>query len=71
MMTLATRPKLVRSLFTVSLLLLTAFAHAHAQNGCVSSGSSSCAPEIDPSLATSGTALIAGLALLIRGRRKR
>lgn len=53
----------------VTVLLVSAYTRAHA-DGCVSSGAA-CAPEIDPSLATSGTALIAGIALLIRGRRKR
>jgi|GEM_PF-6564670 len=60
-----------RTLFMMAFLLVSAYAHAHAQDGCVSSGSTGCAPEIDPSLATSGTALLAGLVLLVRGRRKR
>lgn len=63
------RLRILRALLMVTILLVSAYTRAHA-DGCVSSGVS-CAPEIDPSLATSGIALIAGLALLLRGRRKR
>ena len=63
-------PKSLRALFTVASLLLIATVHAHAQ-GCVTSGTSCGAPEIDGSLATSGLALITGAVFLVRGRRKR
>jgi hypothetical protein len=58
----------LRTLFTLAALLLIATVRAHAE-GCVTTGTS-CAPEIDASLASSGFALITGAIFLIRGRRK-
>ncbi len=70
-MSTKTRLISIRTLFMFAVLLLSAAAQAHAQGGCVNSGAGACAPEIDPTLATSSTALLAGLVLLVRGRRKR
>ena len=61
--------------FTAPLVfLLAALAvpvRAHAQGGCIS-GSSGCTstPEIDPSTIGEGGALLAGVALLLRTRKK-
>jgi hypothetical protein len=46
--------------------------YAHAQSGCVNGGTGACqtVPEIDPSLAGTGIALLGGAVLLIRARRR-
>jgi MYXO-CTERM domain-containing protein len=61
-------------LVVLSGLLIAALAipsHARAQGGCIT-GSAGCssAPEIDPSLIGEGGALLAGIVLLLRARRK-
>ena len=73
-MKIATWPIPFRTLCTIGLTLLVAGVQAHAQGGCATSGlggASTCVPEIDPSLASGGIALIAGAVLLVRGRRRK
>ncbi len=65
---------LLRSSLVVLTLMLGAYPHAHAQGGCatggVGCGSAPSAPEIDPSLGTGAIALLGGVVLLVRSRRK-
>ena len=74
-MKIAARPIFFRTVCTIALVLPLAGVHAHAQNGCTNQGSGQCtpvpAPEIDPSLASGGLALITGAVLLVRGRRRK
>lgn len=52
----------VRSSFAFVVLMLAAYGHAHAVI--------SAAPEIDPAMTVSGVALLSGVAMMVRGRRR-
>ena len=58
---------LLRNSLAVLTVLLAAYSHAHA--AYFSGGSQT--PEIDPSVAAGGLALLGGAILLVRGRRRR
>ena len=64
----AARLTLLRSVLAALVILFGMHSYSHAQGGC--DDSCKAAPEIDPSLASGGVALLGGTALLIRGRRK-
>jgi hypothetical protein len=70
------RSNLFRSALVLLVLLLGTHKFVQAQAGCVisggSSGSGGCpsAPEIDPSLGASAAALLTGVVLVIRSRRR-
>jgi hypothetical protein len=51
-----------RSSFALLVLMLAAYGHAHAAVAAV--------PEIDPAMTVSGVALLGGVAMMIRGRRR-
>jgi ABC-type amino acid transport substrate-binding protein len=75
-MKIAIRPIAFRTLCMIALTLPFAGIQAHAQSGCVDQNGICVpvpvpAPEIDPSLASGGLALIAGAVLLVRGRRRK
>jgi hypothetical protein len=57
---------LLRSSLAVLVLLLVTYSHAHAAYLTVSA-----TPEIDPSLSIGGLALLSGVVLMVRGRRRR
>lgn len=68
----------VRSVLVLTFLAFGTSVHnyAHAQSGCVNGNPGACpapvsVPEIDPSLAGTGVALLGGTVLLIRARRRR
>jgi hypothetical protein len=67
------RSNLFRSALVLLVLLLGTHKFVQAQAGCViSGGSGGCptAPEIDPSLGASAAALLTGVVLVIRSRRR-
>jgi hypothetical protein len=73
-MKLAIRPIPFRTLCMIAVTLLFAGIQAHAQSGCVIQNGVCVpipAPEIDPSLASGGLALITGAIFLVRGRRRK
>jgi LPXTG-motif cell wall-anchored protein len=55
---------LLRNSLAVLTVLFAAYSHAHAAYFVPQT------PEIDPSLATGGLALLGGAILLVRGRRR-
>ena len=59
-------------LITTIAITLAAVAtpRAHAQGGVVNSGSTS-APEIDPSMVGGGVALLGGIVMVLRSKRRR
>jgi len=61
----------LRFALAAALLLAVLPGRAHAQGGCLTGGSGGCptAPEVDPSLAGSGLALLGGVVLVLRARR--
>jgi hypothetical protein len=66
------RFSLMRAALVVLALVLAFPTQGHAQGGCVNGGSGGCTsvPEVDPSLASGGLALVAGAAMVVRGRRR-
>jgi hypothetical protein len=67
---------MIRTALVLALLALgtSVTNYAHAQGGCVTGGTGCtpvpAVPEIDPSLAGTGIALLGGTVLLIRTRRR-
>jgi hypothetical protein len=55
----------LRSLFAVVFAMFAVSSHAHAAYLTVSA-----TPEIDPSLSIGGMALLSGVVLMVRGRRR-
>jgi MYXO-CTERM domain-containing protein len=65
---------MIRSVLALAVLMFSACIapYARAQQGCVTGGTGcAAAPEIDPSLAGTGLAVLGGAVLLIRVRRRR
>jgi hypothetical protein len=61
----------LRTVLAVVLLSLGTSIHSYAQSGCASGGNGCpTTPEIDPSMAGADLALLGGVALLIRSRRR-
>ncbi len=61
----------LRLALAAALLLAVLSGRAHAQGGCLTGGSGGCptAPEMDPSLATGGLALLGGVVLVVKAQR--
>jgi MYXO-CTERM domain-containing protein len=71
-MTRSFRFSIVRAVLVVP-VLLTLHIPARAQGGCVTGGSGGCtssAPEMDPGMVSGGLALLGGVMLVVRGRRR-
>ncbi len=72
MMTRVTRLPLLLRIFIVLVYAGWIASAAHAQGGCVNGGSGGCTvPEIAPGTVTQATALLTGVALWLRTRRRR